>query len=167
MVVMNGVNDEEIVDFAALARQRGCTVRYIEYMPTSRVTGWQERFLPGEEIYHRIATRYDLVPVGDTRTAGPARTYRFTDSPGGIGIISAVSGHFCAGCNRIRVTARGIVRSCLFADDALDLKPLLREGTRGDVEAALRSFVLDKPGHHLMTPEKATHHPFAMSGIGG
>jgi cyclic pyranopterin phosphate synthase len=167
MVVMKGINDNEIVDFAALARERGCMVRFIEYMPTSRVEGWQDLFLPGEEIYHRIASRYDLVPAGDGQTAGPAKTFRFTDGPGGIGIISAVSGHFCAGCNRIRVTARGIARSCLFADDALDLKPLLREGTRSDVAAALRRFVLAKPGHHLMSPEEANHTPFAMSGIGG
>ena len=167
MVVMKGINDNEIVDFAALARDRGCTIRFIEYMPTSRVDGWRERFLPGEEIYHRIATRYDLEPADAGRTAGPARSYRFADAPGGIGIISAVSGHFCAGCNRIRVTARGIVRSCLFADDALDLKPLLREGSRSEVSAALRRFVLAKPGHHLMTPDETHHTPFTMAGIGG
>ena len=167
MVVMKGVNDGEIVDFALLARERGCTVRYIEYMPAGRVEGWRERFLPGEEIYHRIASRFDLLPSGDGGTAGPAKGYRFCDAPGGIGIISAVSGHFCAGCNRIRVTARGIARSCLFADDALDLKPLLREGNRDDVAAALRRFVLTKPGHHRMTPGEAHHTPFTMAGIGG
>jgi GTP 3',8-cyclase len=167
MVVMKGVNDDEVVDFAALARERGCTIRFIEYMPTSRVEGWQDYFLPGEEIYHRIASRYDLLPAGDGRTAGPARNYRFSDSPGGIGIISAVSGHFCAGCNRIRVTARGITRSCLFADDALDLRPLLRQGSRDDVVAALQGFVLAKPGQHRMTPDEAHHTPFTMAGIGG
>ena len=167
VVVMKGVNDDEILDFTALARERGCTVRFIEYMPTSRAEGWQNHFVPGEEIYRRITARYDLEPITGGQGAGPARLYRFTDAPGGIGIISAVSGHFCASCNRIRVTARGVARSCLFADNALDLKPLLREGTRSDVEAALRSFVRAKPGHHLMTPDGAHHKPFAMSGIGG
>ncbi len=167
MVVMKGINDDEIVAFAEMARERGCTVRFIEYMPAGRVEGWQDHFLPGEEIYHRIASRFDLVPAGDGRTAGPAKSYRFSDSPGGIGIISAVSGHFCAGCNRIRVTARGIARSCLFADDALDLKPLLRQGSREDVVAALQRFVLTKPGHHGMTPDEAHHTPFTMAGIGG
>ena len=167
MVVMKGINDDELVDFALLARERGCTVRFIEYMPTNRVEGWQERFLPAEEIYHRIACRFDLVAAGDGRSAGPAKSYRFSDVPGGIGIISAVSGHFCAGCNRIRVTAGGIARSCLFADDALDLKPLLRQGSRDDVVAALQRFVLTKPGHHRMTPDQAHHTPFTMAGIGG
>ena len=167
MVVMKGVNDDEVVDFASLARERGCTVRFIEYMPASRAEGWQDHFLPGEEILRRIAARYELAPMACSPGAGPARLYRFAGGPGGIGIITAVSGHFCAGCNRIRVTARGVARSCLFADDALDLKPLLREGTRSDVAAALRRFVLAKPGQHLMTPDEAHHTPFAMSGIGG
>jgi cyclic pyranopterin phosphate synthase len=167
MVVMKGINDDEIVDFATLARERRCTVRFIEYMPTSRIEGWRDHFLPGEEILRRIATRYELAPIFGTPGAGPAQTYRFTDGNGGIGIISAVSGHFCAGCNRLRVTARGLARSCLFADKTLDLKPLLRESTRSDVVAALRQFVLTKPGHHLMTPDEAHHTPFTMSGIGG
>ena len=167
MVVMKGVNDDEIVDFAALARERGCTVRFIEYMPATCAEGWQDYFLPGVEIYRRIADRFELAPMTGTPGAGPARLHGFADGHGGIGIISAVSGHFCAGCNRIRVTAQGIARSCLFADDALDLKPLLREGTRSDVAEALRRFILAKPGHHLMTPAEAHHTPFTMSGIGG
>lgn len=167
MVVMKGVNDHEIVDFATLARERGCTVRFIEYMPATRAEDWHECFVPGEEIFQRIAARYELIPSKSDQGSGPARLYHFADAPGGIGIISAVSGHFCASCNRIRVTARGIARSCLFADDALDLKPLLRNGTRNAVEAALRSFVKAKPGHHLMTPHGAHHTPFTMSGIGG
>ena len=167
MVVMKEVNDDEIVNFAALARERGCTVRFIEYMPTDRAEGWQKYFLHAEEIHRRIASRFELAPMTGAPGAGPARQYRFADGHGGIGIISAVSGHFCAGCNRIRVTAQGIARSCLFADDALDLKPLLREGTSSDVAAALRQFVLAKPGHHQITPNEANHTPFAMSGIGG
>ena len=167
MVVMKGVNDDEIVDFAALARERGCMVRFIEYMPTACAEGWRDYFLPGEEIYRRIADRFELVPMAGTPGSGPARLYGFADGHGAIGIISAVSGHFCAGCNRIRVTAQGIARSCLFSDDALDLKPLLREGALGDVAAALRRFILAKPGHHLMTPDEVHHTPFTMSGIGG
>ncbi len=167
MVVMKGVNDHEVVDFALLARERGCTVRFIEYMPAGRVEGWQSQFLPAEEILRRIADRFELRPVSDGPTAGPSRSFRFADAPGGIGIISAVSGHFCAGCNRIRVTAQGLARSCLFADDQLDLKPLLRGTSQEELAEALRRFVMAKPGAHRMTPHESHHTPFTMSGIGG
>jgi cyclic pyranopterin phosphate synthase len=123
--------------------------------------------MPGAEILRCVATRHRLEASSPPPGAGPARLYRFTGGCGGIGIITAVSGHFCGSCNRIRVTARGIARSCLFNNDALDLKPLLREGNRKDLEAALRGFVKAKPDHHLMTPEAAHHTPFAMAGIGG
>jgi cyclic pyranopterin phosphate synthase len=99
--------------------------------------------------------------------SGPAREYRIPGAAGTLGIITAVTGHFCGDCNRIRVTSTGRARSCLFSGAELDLKPFLGEGDAGDLEQALRRIVDGKPGRHQLSLESANHTPFAMSAIGG
>lgn len=167
MVVMRGVNDAELLDFAALTLDKPYAVRFIEYMPSLKEANWQSLLVTGGEILHRIAGRFSLEPVGRGELAGPARDFRISGAAGTIGVITAVSGHFCSDCNRIRVTSSGMARSCLFAEAGLDLKPLLRDGDRPGLEEALRRIVGNKPGRHCISGESTGHSPFDMSKIGG
>ena len=167
MVVMRGVNDAEIFDFAAMTLDRPVTVRFIEYMPAIRTENWESHIVPGEEILSRLGERFTLEPVARDVLSGPARDFRIPGAAGSIGIITAVSGHFCGECNRIRITATGKARSCLFSDASHDLRPILATGDEAALVAALRAIVNGKPGrHHLGTTEEQ-HTPFTMAAIGG
>ena len=167
MVAMRGVNDTEILDFVALTMQRGLTVRFIEYMPAIREAGWESRVYSGKEILQQVAGSYEFAMQPRDGLAGPACSYRINGAAGSFGIITPVTGHFCAECNRIRVTSAGKVRSCLFADDSLDLRPLLANMDRDGVAAALRAVVTCKPRNHSMQAADAGYTPFAMAAIGG
>lgn len=167
MVVMRGVNDGEILDFVALTLKRGVTVRFIEYMPAIREAGWESRVYSGSEILQQVASRYQFAMEARDGLAGPASSYRINGAAGSFGIITPVTGHFCAECNRIRVTSSGKVRSCLFSDDSLDLHPLLVKGDRDGVAAALRAVVTCKPRNHTLTASDSGYTPFAMAAIGG
>jgi GTP 3',8-cyclase len=167
MVVMRGINDEELLDFAALTLDRPLTVRFIEYMPAIRSDNWQALAVPGEEILARIGGRFSFTSQEREGLAGPARTYRIAGAAGTIGVITPVTGHFCGECNRIRVTAAGFARSCLFADTGLDLRPFLANGDEAGLAAALRAIVACKPGRHFLGDEEEHHTPFAMAAIGG
>ena len=167
MVVMRGVNDEEILDFAALSIGKPYTVRFIEYMPTLQDAGWNAQSMAGSEILARIAERYPLLPMVGTEMAGPARNFKIEGAAGAIGIITPVSGHFCESCNRIRVTAAGMVRGCLFSDRGGDLKPLLRSSDPGPLQATLRRIVMEKPGRHGIAEQGAQKARVNMSRIGG
>ena len=167
MVVMRGVNDGEIETVAALAVDRPYTVRFIEYMPSSRQERWQSLVVPGNEILERLGVAFPLQSVPRCALAGPAKDYRIAGAAGNLGIITPVTGHFCSDCNRIRVTSTGSAKSCLFADGAVDLKPLLGAGDEERLKEALAGIVLGKPGRHQLSAESAEHSPFAMSAIGG
>lgn len=167
MVVMRGVNDNEILDFVAMTLNRGVTVRFIEYMPAIREAGWEAKVLPGSEILQQVASCYEYDEQPRDGLAGPASSYRIKGAAGGFGIITPVSGHFCAECNRIRVTSSGKVRSCLFSDDSLDLRPLLAKGDRAGVAAVLRAVVTCKPRNHTLKAADSGYTSFAMAAIGG
>jgi len=167
MVVMRGVNDHEIEAIASLAIDRPYSVRFIEYMPSSRDDRWQSLVLSGREVLERLSARFPLEPIDRSELAGPAKEYRIAGAAGTLGIITPVTGHFCAECNRIRVTSTGKAKSCLFSGDELDLKPLLAQGDDRLLEEALRSIVVGKPGRHQLSPQSAGHTPFAMSAVGG
>jgi cyclic pyranopterin phosphate synthase len=167
MVVMRGVNDGEILDFAAMTLDRPVTVRFIEYMPAIRAENWESLIVPGETILEQIGRRFSFTSQERDGLAGPARTFRIAGAAGTIGVITPVSGHFCDECNRIRVTAAGRARSCLFADTAVDLRPFLVKGNEAGLSAALRDIVAHKPGRHSLAEAEQQHTPFAMSGIGG
>jgi GTP 3',8-cyclase len=168
MVVMRGINDGELVDLAAMTLGRHLSVRFIEYMPAIRAENWQQHVVPGDEIIERLGREFRLLPLErDAATAGPARIFRLTGAVGTVGIITPVSGHFCGECNRIRVTASGKARSCLFDDNAIDLKPLLTGRDEAGLEAALLSMVAGKPGRHALAEAEQQHTPFAMAAIGG
>jgi GTP 3',8-cyclase len=167
MVVMRGVNDAEIEAVASLAMERPYTVRFIEYMPSSRAEQWQSLVVPGHEILERLFAKFPLQPLDRGELAGPAKEYRIAGAAGTLGIITPITGHFCESCNRIRVTSTGRARSCLFSGGEFNLKPYLQEEDGLLLENALRGIVLAKPGRHELSCDSASHTPFAMSAIGG
>lgn len=167
MVVMRGVNDLEIEDFAALTFSHPYAVRFIEYMPTLTEAQSARLAVSGEEVLTRIAARYSLNPLPQDPLAGPARNFRLKGALGSVGIITPMSNHFCGNCNRIRVTSTGMARSCLFAPSSLDLKPLLATGDPIALQQALRSCIAGKSERHDISWQGETGAGFSMAAIGG
>jgi len=153
VVLLRGVNDDEVLDFASWARTTGRIVRFIEFMPLDAQGQWhRHRLVPGREVLERISSKWPLVPAA--LDAAPADQYRFADGAGGIGVISSVTQPFCGTCDRLRLTADGALRNCLFTNDEHHLRDLLRGGG-GDADIALllRAAVWDKyPGHGVNEP---------------
>lgn len=166
-VIMRGVNDGEIEDFAEMTRTRGNSIRFIEYMPAVKEEGWQNLSISGREILERLAARYQLEQVDKGRYAGPSRDFRIKGARGSIGIITAVSGHFCGECNRIRVTSTGQAKGCLFSDGRTDLTPHLRPPDREALARTLAAIISTKPERHSISEAGYTHDNFTMSQIGG
>lgn len=166
-VIMRGVNDAEILDFADMTLSHGNSIRFIEYMPAIREDGWQRYCISGSEILERIAGRYTLEQIDKGPFAGPSRDFRIPGASGSIGIITAVSGHFCSECNRIRVTSTGEAKGCLFSDERTDLLPFLRPPDRERLSEMLRGIVATKPKRHSITGGEYAHQNFTMSQIGG
>ncbi len=167
VVAMRGINDSEFVDFAALTMKKPYAVRFIEYMPTSKEKNWQSLVISGKEILERISERYQITPVTRNALSGPSQDFQIDGARGTIGIITPISGHFCADCNRIRVTSAGMARSCLFGETEYDLKPLLRASGYAALKETLRAIVINKPKNHLITSHDSAHEPFDMSKVGG
>lgn len=169
MVVMRGVNDDELFDFADLTISHGVSVRFIEYMPTLADEQWPDRTIPGQELLNRLAVRYRLESVNKGAYAGPSKDFRIIGAPGSLGIITAISGHFCNECNRIRVTADGRLKGCLFNDESLDLRPILAKHDDCLLQQTLRGMISHKPQKHGISAAHGAvqHTHFAMSGIGG
>jgi GTP 3',8-cyclase len=168
-VVLKGVNEDEVVDFATLARETGYEVRFIEYMPLDAQDDWSaEGVVAGAEILERISEAYELVADTDDQPE-PSTPFRFADgAPGRVGIIPSVTQPFCDSCNRLRLTADGALRACLFALEETDLRAPLRSGASDDELAKLaRDCVRAKwAGHRIGQPdfEKPAR---SMSMIGG
>ena len=167
MVVMRGVNDHEVVDFAALTLDKPYAVRFIEFMPSGADTDWSSRVVPGREILDRISKRFGFDEIDRGELAGPAKDYRIRGGAGTIGMITPVTGHFCDGCNRIRVTASGMARGCLFSEEGTDLKPILRGNDPPELEKILLRIVGTKPGKHRLCEEPSGPSPLDMSRVGG
>jgi len=167
MVVMRGINDDELVDFAAMTRQRNCSVRFIEYMPVIKGENWQSLVVSGADILDRLSQHFSFAPVVKGELAGPAREYRIAGAKGTIGVITALSGHFCDDCNRIRLTSSGRVKTCLFANEEYDLSALLAAGDPNAIQAALRRLVGAKPAMHGLSEQEADHESFTMARVGG
>ena len=167
-VIMAGVNDDEIEDLARLTFRFPFHVRFIEFMPFQQ-QDYDSRFIPAGKILERLRGIGPLEPASVSESNGPAIHFAFKGAPGKIGIISPVSDHFCPSCNRLRLTADGKLRTCLFSVEETDLRQLLRRGA-GDEEisAAMREAVNKKPEkHHLSNPvfRKCISRP--MFSIGG
>ena len=168
VVILRGVNDDEILDFAAFARDTGRVVRFIEFMPLDAQGQWDKtQLVAGREIFERVSAVW---PLEATQTGGsaPAERFRFSDGGGEIGLISSVTQPFCGSCNRLRLTSDGALRNCLFSDDELSVRDLKRNSA-GDTQIAqlLRRAVWEKfPGHAINEPDflRPTR---SMSMIGG
>lgn len=167
MVVMRGINDAELGDFAAMTLEKNCSVRFIEYMPVIKENGWKALFFSGEEVLSRIAEQYSFSPVVKSELSGPAREYKIAGAHGTIGVITALSGHFCQDCNRIRITASGKVKYCLFAKDEYDLKDVLATGDTLAVQKLLQQQIAFKPAMHRLNAKFLEHDKFSMASIGG
>jgi cyclic pyranopterin phosphate synthase len=169
MVVMRGVNDDEVLDFARLAREEGYEVRFIEFMPLDADGIWSpESVVASREIVDAIDREFPIEPVHDQRPA-PANRFRFRDgAPGGIGVIPSVSDAFCKVCNRIRLTAEGRLRTCLFSLHEHDVKALLRGGASdGEIVDFVRAAVWQKEEGHKIGQADFVKPGKTMSQIGG
>jgi cyclic pyranopterin phosphate synthase len=150
-VVMRGVNDDEIVDLATFGRRNGVEVRFIEWMPLDAGGGWDADQVVGQdEIVARIDAVYPLEPV-PARGAAPADRWRYRDGGGTVGVIPSVTKPFCGDCDRVRLTADGQFRTCLFATEETDLRAALRRGESDDeLGARIEAAVAGKwAGHHI------------------
>ena len=155
-VLVRGINDDEVEGFAEFARERGLVMRFIEFMPLDADRHWNRNLVvPASEIHQRIQARWPLEQIPHERSE-TARRYRFADgAPGEIGLIAPVTQPFCGHCSRIRLTADGKLRTCLFSKDDHDLRELLREGASDeDLSHFIRSIVNDKEeSHHINDPD--------------
>jgi cyclic pyranopterin phosphate synthase len=156
-VVIRGINDDQAVDFAAFARAKGVRVRFIEFMPLDNGKVWRrELVVPGEELRARINAMFPLLPVVRENLSETARRFSFADgAPGEVGFINPVTQPFCGHCSRIRLTADGMIRTCLFSTAEHNLKRLLRAGAG---QEALAEFIIaavekKEDRHHINDPE--------------
>jgi cyclic pyranopterin phosphate synthase len=170
-VTLRGVNDDEAVGFAAFAREHGLAVRFIEFMPLDGGAGWDaSKVVPGAEVKAAIHAAFPLVPR-DERPEAPARPYAFADgAPGEVGFINPVTEPFCARCDRLRLTADGTIKNCLFDRGEVDVLGLLRGGAGDDeILAAFEGSVAAKgPGGMLQIERPEAYAGLRnMSQVGG
>jgi GTP 3',8-cyclase len=167
-VLLRGVNDDEIVDLATFGRQRGVVMRFIEWMPLDASDQWgQGKVVPASEIVAAIDAVYPLSPIA-VRGDQPAERFVYRDGRGEVGVIASVTRSFCSTCDRVRITAEGMFRNCLFAVRETDLRAIMRGGgSDDDLAAAIAADVGTKwAGHsigqvHFIKPARS------MSQIGG
>jgi GTP 3',8-cyclase len=168
VVALKDFTEDEVLRFAEFARQNPYEVRFIEFMPLDADRAWtRDKVLPNAEIVAMIDAVYPLEPVGRERH-GTARRYRFADGTGGMGFISPVSEPFCGDCNRIRLTAEGELRTCLFSMNETDLREPLRSGaTDEELETIIRDAVWRKELKHHVNDPGFVQPSRTMSRIGG
>ncbi|MBN2647804.1 MAG: GTP 3',8-cyclase MoaA [Thiotrichales bacterium] len=153
MVVMKGTNDDEIEAMVDYGIEKGVEIRFIETMPIGPAgVSMMDQHYSADKILKRIKAHIgsDLIPSTDRSDAGPARNFHLSGTHARIGVISAVSDHFCASCNRVRLTARGVLALCLGQEDAVDLRTPLREGVSdSELEQIIVAAIARKPERHF------------------
>ena len=167
-VVQRGVNDDEIVDLATFGRQRGVEVRFIEWMPLDASGRWDGGAVVGQdEIVATIDAVYPMEQM-PARGAAPADRWRYLDGGGTVGVIPSVTKPFCGDCDRVRLTADGQLRTCLFATDEFDLRAAMRRGESDDeVAARIERAVATKWAGHKINQVDFVRPARSMSQIGG
>jgi len=169
-VIIRGVNDNEVSEFAILAREKPYIIRFIEFMPIGCDDGWNSgKVLPSQEIRERIEyeLKMKLVPV-EYHGTQPSDRFVFEDGKGEIGFISSVSEPFCEHCNRVRITSDGKLRTCLFSHKETDLKKLIRNNEKDDtIKAVIGEAVWNKEEGHLINQPEFKRPDRTMSQIGG
>ncbi|MBM36276.1 MAG: GTP 3',8-cyclase MoaA [Acidimicrobiaceae bacterium] len=166
-VMMRGINDDEIIDFAEFGREKGLTVRFIEFMPLEAGEIWNEDLVvPAAEI---VETINDVIPIEPVvRGSEPAERWRYSDGKGEVGVIASVTKPFCGDCDRVRLTAEGQFRTCLFAVDEFDMRSLLRnEASDEEIAKAIVDAVGTKWAGHSIGQVNFIRPSRTMSQIGG
>ena len=168
-VAVRNFSETEIMSLIEMGRSDGFEIRFIEFMPLDSDKVWErDKVLFGHEIVNMIKENYELVPIDNSLEIGPASEYNFADGKGKIGIITAVSNPFCDHCNRIRMTADGKLRTCLFSTKETNLKELIRSGATDKtiIETLKQAVLVKEPGHKINLDdfERPTR---AMHAIGG
>jgi cyclic pyranopterin phosphate synthase len=169
-VIVRGHNEDEVADFAAFAREYDVKMRFIEFMPLDSGHEWaREDVVSGKEIRERISERFPLVRVEVARGSDTSSRYRFADgAPGEIGIIAPVTEPFCGACSRIRLTADGQIRTCLFSTIEHSLRDIVRSAaTRDEVIEYIHSVILKKEPRHFINDPGFVTPSRTMSFIGG
>ena len=167
VVVMRGVNDDEVVDFARFGRDRGVAVRFIEFMPLDAEQRWRpESVMSQSEIIERVGAVFPLEAV--QRGSEPAERFRYLDGGGELGVIPSVTRPFCESCDRVRLTSEGAMRNCLFAVKEVDLREVLRGGgSDDDLAEAIQGEVRRKWAGHAIGQVTFVRPRKSMSQIGG
>ena len=168
-VAVRNFSESEIMSLIEMGRSDGFEIRFIEFMPLDSDKVWErDKVLFGHEIIDMIKQNYELIPIDNSLEIGPASEYNFADGKGKIGIITAVSNPFCDHCNRIRMTADGKLRTCLFSTNETNLKELIRSGATDEtiIETIKQAVLVKEPGHKINLDdfERPTR---AMHAIGG
>ena len=169
MVAIRGVNDDEIEAFARLTLHLPLTVRFIEYMPSGNGEEWKESdILTVPQIKDRLERVGPLTPVPPDQWDGPSKRFKIEGAIGEIGLIGAVSSHFCSDCNRLRLTPDGKIRTCLFSDEEIDVREILRMGgTDQNLKERLLDALRAKPERHHINTHQFKKCQRNMSAIGG
>jgi cyclic pyranopterin phosphate synthase len=166
VVVMSGINDDELTDFAVKTVSEGWHVRFIELMPLNGDEPVTLRLVSVSEMRHRIGSLGKLEPCLVSVGNGPAKYFRLPDATGTIGFITPVTEHFCYHCNRLRLTADGKLRPCLLSEEEIDLREPLRSGaSAAELKELIEEATARKPlGHHLAEGNKRQGRPFSQVG---
>jgi cyclic pyranopterin phosphate synthase len=164
MVVMAGINDDELIDFARKTIDDGWHVRFIEYMPV--IDNGPDRLISVKEMKKRLDVIGKMEPIKMNVGNGPAKYYRFPGAGGTVGFITPVTEHFCYQCNRLRLTADGKLRPCLLSEEEIDLRGALRSGASAEVlKQLIEKAIACKPErHHLTEGKKRSGRPFSQVG---
>ena len=168
VVVMRGLNDDEVVEFARWTQRQPITVRFIEYMPFGPgIAGQEDHYVSSTETIRSLMKEFELEALPGRVNSGPSKYYRIPGAQGDLGFISPIDTGFCETCNRVRLTSIGALRLCLFDDAGIDLRGPLRAGESDDqLEARIRRSMAIKPErHHLQ--EGVPYEGLAMSQVGG
>jgi GTP 3',8-cyclase len=168
-VVLRGINEHEVPQFANLSKEYPFHIRFIEYMPGGFVDqGIALHHVPTPTLKERLSASDPLVPITRMDTDGPTTRFKFEGAPGEIGFISPLTHHFCETCNRLRLTAEGHLRPCLFSEQEVDLKKPLRKGSDDeDLKRVFLEAALKKPHRHTLSSEQPLSLAGRMSAIGG
>ncbi|MDD5773537.1 MAG: GTP 3',8-cyclase MoaA [bacterium] len=150
VVALKGINDDEILDFARLSKDKNLHIRFIEFMPIKeRGIDWHGSFIPVETIKLIIENKYGKLIPFKKKYGGPADSFKLKDSKGTLGFISPISSCFCEDCNRLRLTSDGKLRLCLFSDTEVDVKNMIRNGANEkDLINMIKQAVSEKPKQH-------------------